>query len=187
MKYFIADTHFYHERIIKLGKRPFSSLNDMHNTLISNWNKKVARGDLVYILGDFSFKHSGDILKRLAGSKIFVIGSHDKDALKADNRPLFEKIAPVISMKEEGQRVILCHYPFEVWESSHRGSWHLHGHCHGDLKPLGKRWDVGVDNNNFEPLSWVEIKGIMSKRPKTKPHHLSKYGFRSMLRKFVRF
>lgn len=41
----------------------------------------------------------------------------------------------------------------------------LVGNSHGSLPPIGKSWDVGVDNNNFEPLSLEEIQVIMSGRP----------------------
>lgn len=35
---YIADTHFHHEKCIVFDNRPFSSLNEMHDCLIDNWN-----------------------------------------------------------------------------------------------------------------------------------------------------
>jgi calcineurin-like phosphoesterase family protein len=52
-----------------------------------------------------------------------------------------------------------------VWPRSHYNSWHLFGHSHGKLEPVGKSWDVGVDKNNFIPLSLTQIEKIMEKRP----------------------
>ena len=52
-----------------------------------------------------------------------------------------------------------------VWPKSQYNSWQLYAHSHGNLDPIGKSWDVGVDVNNYEPLSFDEIESIMKKRP----------------------
>jgi calcineurin-like phosphoesterase family protein len=44
-------------------------------------------------------------------------------------------------------------------------SWQLYGHSHGKLPPIGKQWDIGVDNNNFYPVSFNKICEIMVARP----------------------
>ena len=56
MVYFIADTHFFHENIIKLANRPFSSVEKMNQKLIENWNRKIKGNDTVYILVDMFFR-----------------------------------------------------------------------------------------------------------------------------------
>ena len=80
--FFIADTHFGHEKIIKLCNRPFENLQDMQNQLIQKWNNKVSNEDTVYILGDFCFKMSKQdavqILNMLNGKKVLIKGNHDK-------------------------------------------------------------------------------------------------------------
>lgn len=40
------------------------------------------------------------------------------------------------------------------------------GNSHGRLKPIGKQWDVGVDNNNYFPVSFPQIRKIMRKAGK---------------------
>ena len=50
-------------------------------------------------------------------------------------------------------------------DKSHFNSFHLFGHSHGTLEAIGKSWDVGVDKNDFKPISWLQIKEIMNKRP----------------------
>lgn len=80
MIYFIADTHFNHANIIKLGSRPFQDVNEMNEELINRWNKKVKRGDNVYHLVDFAFGKYNDINNirlRLNGKVHLIIGNHD--------------------------------------------------------------------------------------------------------------
>ena len=55
MLYFIADTHFGDQKIIAYCNRPFSSLEDMTEKIISKWNNKVKENDIVFMLGDLSF------------------------------------------------------------------------------------------------------------------------------------
>ena len=50
--FFIADTHFRHRNIIKHDGRPYSSVDEMNEALITNWNAKVKPNDSVYHLGD---------------------------------------------------------------------------------------------------------------------------------------
>jgi calcineurin-like phosphoesterase family protein len=59
----------------------------------------------------------------------------------------------------------VCHYAMRTWARSHYNSYQLHGHSHGRLEPIGKQWDIGVDNNDFYPVSLDGIAEIMSKRP----------------------
>ena len=50
--YFTGDLHFGHENVLRFDGRPFSSVEEMDEELISRWNNKVGKGDIVYILGD---------------------------------------------------------------------------------------------------------------------------------------
>jgi len=83
----------------------------------------------------------------------FLRGNHDKWM----NRTYHEIWVKSI----EGQTVVACHYAMRVWPQSHHGSYMLYGHSHGKLPPLGLQWDVGVDNNNYYPISFNELKEIM--------------------------
>jgi calcineurin-like phosphoesterase family protein len=65
----------------------------------------------------------------------------------------------------EGQYVVACHYAMRVWPRSHYNSYLCYGHSHGQLAPQGKQWDVGVDNNDFYPVSFQKLKVIMENQP----------------------
>ena len=51
MIYYISDSHFGDERVMRLAKRPFHSVNDMDDTMISLWNKKVGVAANGYLRG----------------------------------------------------------------------------------------------------------------------------------------
>lgn len=55
MRYFIADTHFNHENIIKYCNRPFEDSKEMNEYIINKWNSVVTENDVVYHLGDVGF------------------------------------------------------------------------------------------------------------------------------------
>lgn len=65
-----------------------------------------------------------------------------------------------------GQNITLCHYCMRVWSKSHFGAYCLHGRSHGTLPddPNSLSMDVGVDANNFFPVSFNQIKEKMSKK-----------------------
>ena len=71
MNYYIADTHFGHENIMRHCNRPFTSVDEQDEILIKNWNNTVGKNDTVYIIGDFCFK-SGKGAKKSARKQISV-------------------------------------------------------------------------------------------------------------------
>ena len=57
-----------------------------------------------------------------------------------------------------------------TWKGQHRGSWALHGHCHGNLKRdrLGawanaRTFDVGVDCWGFQPIPLARVEAEFAK------------------------
>lgn len=71
-------------------------------------------------------------MKKLDWSKYFV-EKHDYHRLKIN-----------------GHKFVLCHFPFYSWE---RGYINLHGHTHGTYQSKYMQHDVGVDSNNYAPIS----------------------------------
>lgn len=162
-RFFIADTHFDHRKIIEYCSRPFDDIQEMNETIIKNWNEKIRSNDVVYHLGDFAFKNTVYFMNRLNGRIILIPGNHDRDTLKYLH--LFEEVSLIKNIKVGKIDIVMCHYAMRVWHKSHFNSWHLYGHSHGSLQPIGKSWDVGVDRNNFKPLAFWELRNIMNDRP----------------------
>jgi calcineurin-like phosphoesterase family protein len=122
----------------------------------------VGDGDTVVHAGDFTMRRKArqaqEFIRRLNGQHIFLRGSHDHWLDRATAHVLWEQ-------EIEGQHVVVCHYAMRVWPRSHHNSWQLYGHSHGMLPPIGKQWDIGVDNNDFLPLSFDQVREIMRSRP----------------------
>ena len=170
--WFTSDQHFGHENIIKYCSRPFASIEEMDEYLIANWNSTVDEDDVVWHLGDLSYKASGEyvrsIIARLNGfiHMLCLPWHHDKQWMSEvgdiDNLR-FEK--PLVAYPFSGTPVItMSHYPLASWEASFHGAWHLHGHSHGMYSAKGKILDVGVDNHNYFPISLERVKELMKTR-----------------------
>jgi len=132
--YYIADTHFGHERVIEFDKRPFSSLEEMEEEMIRRWNAVVERGDTVYILGDFCWRVDADwirILKRLKGNKVLIKGNHDLTRMSGKVKKMFQDIRDIKMIKDGQYRVMLCHYPLMFYRHDyHEKTIMLCGHVH---------------------------------------------------------
>ena len=47
MNYYISDLHLLHKNCIGFDERPFADLEEMHETILANWNRKVTNSDTV--------------------------------------------------------------------------------------------------------------------------------------------
>ncbi len=176
--WFTADTHFGHANIIRHCRRPFSSVEEMDETLVRNINARVAASDTLYHVGDFAFrtKDPAEYRARIrCRSIVLVLGNHDPQTLDGSVKPpfaaLFRSVHSLLRIKVQmasaaPQLMVLCHYAMRVWDRAHHGSWHLFGHSHGRLPddPTIRSWDVGVDRNGFAPLSFDEVAAIMARK-----------------------
>lgn len=167
MIWFTSDTHFCHRNIIGFCSRPFADCDEMDATLVTNWNTRVSKDDTVYHLGDFAVTYGKkrcqralDILSRLEGQKWLIKGNHDRKEVY--DSTLWQHVRDYHEMSVGGLSVVLSHYPMRSWRGSHRGSVMLHGHCHGTIEPIRNQIDVGVDCNEFRPVSIEEIKARLS-------------------------
>lgn len=177
--FFTSDTHFGHKNIIKLCNRPFSSVEEMNEKLIENWNSVVSENDTVFHLGDFAFGGSSmwnDVLSRLNGKIYLILGNHDRKNMRQGCIDKFVSVLPQMQIEIGNRSVYLNHYPFLCYGGTYRNDedavWQLFGHVHSGPNNTGLdcnrltnlfpyQYDVGVDNNNYTPVSWNQVKEII--------------------------
>lgn len=174
--FFVSDTHFFHKNIIEYQRSSWcSSVEEMNDVLISNWNSVVSPHDIVWHLGDFAFAgitRLRDLLLRLHGHIHLVPGNHDDPKVwqKLHDDGIVQLHRPIKNLKlqtapSSHTRAVLCHFPIESWADCHLGSWHLHGHSHGSSRTFGRRLDVGIDaHEHHRPLHLDEVRDILSQR-----------------------
>lgn len=193
--WFTSDTHYHHKNIVRgttswdlsrldgsshVSVRNFHTLEQHNEALVDNINEVVAKGDVLYHLGDWSFGGEDKICQfyeQLHCENIhLILGNHDHHIERNPNRYPFLSVQHYKEITIAKQQFILSHYAFRVWNHHHKGSIHLYGHSHGSLPQLENRsMDVGVDTNNLMPYNINDILKIMYKRPvHVEDHHNSK-------------
>ena len=186
--WFTSDQHFYHTNIIRLANRPFHNVEEMHETLIMNWQQAVKDDDLVYCLGDFSwqFQKIPQLLERLPGRKVLIVGNHSKcfkeiygissgtkytDFYKHAG---FSEIYRSLVIDIAGQLVNLSHFPYRnddpepTYDDRYRamrlvndGRWLIHGHIHQRRMLQDRMINVSVEVTDYKPVSLETIARII--------------------------
>lgn len=163
--WFTGDHHWGHANIIKYCNRPFSSVEEMDEVMIQNWNKRVKPKDTVYHLGDFALCKTSEEIEQLAnslnGEIHLILGNHDRHQAKTA-KSCFRWRGHMKLFKLDKLKITMCHWAMEVWWCSHHGAWMLHGHSHGGIPMKGMRMDVGVDCWDFRPIAFEEVRHILA-------------------------
>lgn len=174
--FFTSDLHFGHQNIIRFCNRPWKTTEEMDKALIENWNSVVGKNDIVFDLGDFAFAPNWrwkEILSQLNGKHYLILGNHDITRWPGDSiMELFEGVYQQLILKIDGRFVYLNHYPYlcfgGAWRDPQNAVWQLFGHVHSGPNSSGKdcdrlngvfpyQYEVGVDNNNYTPISWEQV------------------------------
>ena len=179
MNYYISDLHLFHKNVTGEGKRnfdnrPFKTVEEMHESILNNWNKTVSNADHVYILGDVAMRGNMDeviaFVSQLRGNKHLIVGNHD-NTKDQRYRQLFVENCNYKELTDsiDGKtyNLVLCHYPIMFWNHQHRGSVHLYGHVHNSVEEtmyqgyLRQINDALRDRN--EPMAIAKNVGCMMK------------------------
>ena len=182
-----SDTHYSHKNICrgvtnwrtKDGKIPiestrdFNTIEDMNSVIVDNINSKIGPDDTLIHLGDFSFggfDKIGQFLDRLVCKNIhLVLGNHDHH-IKNNRENIHDRFLSIQNYLEVnigGADFVLSHYPLCSWNQLSKGAIQLHGHVHLPTNKKwgnGKRLDVGIDGNNYQPYKLTEIVHMMDRR-----------------------
>ena len=173
--FFTSDTHFGHTNILKYCNRPFTNIQEHDEEIVKRWNEVVPEDGIVFHLGDIGFcseTYLKDILEKLNGKIYWIIGNHDWRRITKAIIPRFECITQQMVIRIGSHNIVyLNHFPFLCYSGSNKENvYQLFGHVHsGPLSNGGfdisklvnlnkNQYDVGVDNNDFRPISWESIK-----------------------------
>jgi calcineurin-like phosphoesterase family protein len=127
--YFGADPHFDREGQNTVG-RPFSSKEEMCETILEEYNSRAGRHDRLIIAGDFSFREPAFWRQRLKCRNIMlVLGNHDRReaSIKAFGKM---NVREQYCTKVCGHPMFVSHYPTMYFPGSHKGHFHGFGHVH---------------------------------------------------------
>ncbi len=175
--WFASDHHFGHKNIIEYCNRPFETVKEMDTILINHWNAFIEPGNTIYYLSDFCLggKEMARLYFNQLNGHIKVLSNpwhHDSRWLGGSYRSkdgiLVDYLSPLVSLKvkkpeRKSVYIMLCHYPLASWDRQHYGAIHLHGHCHGNILSDSFRMDVGVDAQDYYPVSLKSILGMAEK------------------------
>jgi calcineurin-like phosphoesterase family protein len=164
--FFIGDTHFGHENSWKVFKdasgenplRPFTSTEEMDETMVVNWNRVVRPQDHVYHLGDVVIaKHNLPILARLSGHKRLLLGNHDIFPIE-EYLKYFEKVGAYRVL----DNIIFSHIPIRKEQINQRWIGNAHGHLHGNEIEDPSYLNLSVEKINFTPVALEEVKEMFA-------------------------
>ena len=193
-RWYTADHHFGHQKVIEHCSRPFEHAHAMNVEMVQRWNALVSDSDEVWILGDLvwgsSWRTMAGCVARLAGRKVLVPGNHDRCWRGRDNhearRGDYYSIGGIDDIVDDpephviaGQSVTLNHFPYlvqscyELKYTEHRprddGGWLLHGHVHETWRQSGRQINVGVDAWSFAPVPEDTLAQIIEQGPANRP------------------
>lgn len=165
-----SDHHFGHKNIIHLCHRPFDSLYQMDEYMISQWNSVVGQNDTVIHLGDLFFKggkgYCRAIRARLNGNILLIAGNHDKNrTFSLVDAVVFDSLRLTIS----GVPVLLRHYPVRMSKEPdlyQKYDYFLVGHVHSNegLIIEKKNINMSVEHHDYKPVSLGEALYLANKR-----------------------
>lgn len=169
MIFLTSDLHLNNENVIRYCGRPYANAAEMNEGLIENWNSVVGPEDTVYVLGDFIMGNADtvpDILNRLNGDIILIQGNHDTRTKMKYYEELGIKTMQLYHFLYKDKYIIMCYFPInnsDYWKMLVQDNAEIiycYGHIH-DKAPTGyhgdKMYHVGVDTNNYTPISLEQI------------------------------
>lgn len=173
-----SDLHLNHANILNFGGRPWKTVEEMNEAIITNFNAVVGATEPVYILGDFvlgkpDYPSIYSLVGQLNGHKYLVPGNHDTQAKLTmyQESGLIEVLPPLYEIKKP-RKIVMCHFPLAKWHHDYDGTWMLHGHTHGHFTNTGKSMDVGIDAHpEFRPFHIDEIQMILGNKEANTHHH----------------
>ena len=163
----VSDFHFGHRNIIAYCNRPFTTVDEMNETLLNNYKSVITEKSLVYFLGDMSFgrqERKEQTCKwwceQLPGTIVtYIKGSHDH-GIRPTMQVLPKNVQKILLEDDIEVDEIIFHLEHEPIyrdpQKEYAYDWLIHGHVHNN-RPLfsvsNKSINVSVEAINYTPIS----------------------------------
>lgn len=167
--FFVSDTHFAHSNMLNFTNyegekvRPeFSSVEEMNEVMIENWNKTIKPSSKVYHLGDicFNLTEFHKIMPRLNGKKRLILGNHDKFSM-SEYMKYFEKIQ---ESWQPVRDVVFTHRPIHLGDHHEKVKYNFHGHIHRHENISPRHLNLCVEMTDYSPIHWEEACKIAGRK-----------------------
>ncbi len=171
MIWITSDLHFCHDKDFIYGARGFSSVNQMNETIINNWNELICPEDDIYVLGDIMLDDNVkgiECWNQLIGNKHIILGNHDSTTrvklYKQCPRTRVEGYGLLKRYKEHS--FFLSHYPTLTWNNDDNNLLknrviNLCGHVHTADRyydsDKGLIYHVELDAHNNRPITMDSV------------------------------
>lgn len=199
--WFTGDWHYGHAKKFILAPRMYDTIQDAMehtwHTLIEN----IGINDIVFNLGDLvvgagsrTAEYTQKLIRLPCAAHFFINGNHSagvKDIYRTSKSQIYPTLPDELEIYPltvpgtnftflghraeitiDGRPVVLDHYPIASWNRLSKDGFHLHGHCHGNLKQdlTLRRLDVGWDWKR-RPVEWNEVVHELAPRQVVAPDH----------------
>lgn len=145
----------------------------MHSEIIRRHNEVVSKEDTTYVLGDAAMLSQDrtykikPILDKMNGTFHLILGNHDAAKPFVYEELGFQTVHTALILRDGDHEVVLRHDPAACNVMPNK-LW-LVGHVHNLFRYINspiKCFNVGVDVNNFYPVTLNQIHGIMGAEKK---------------------
>ncbi|MEL6296935.1 MAG: metallophosphoesterase [Pseudomonadota bacterium] len=158
--WFISDTHFGHDAVIRFGNRPFANADEADAAMAERWRACVKPDDLVFHLGDVAWNAGGlKLFTELPGTKRLIMGNHDGRSIV----PHVQRLYLFRRFPELG--FIASHMPMMMERG--REPVNVHGHVHAVDVDFPGYVNISVEKTDYAPLHIDELK-VRVERERTK-------------------
>lgn len=161
-----SDLHFCHNKPFIYEPRGFSSIEEMNETIINNFNKVIDEDDDLYILGDLMLMNNDigiEYINKLKGNIHIILGNHDSN-MRVNYYMNCSKVKDIqysYLTKYKKYHFYLSHYPVHLgnYDMQMSKMWCLHGHTHSKEKfnDVDKNYNVALDAHNCFPVNIDDI------------------------------
>ena len=172
-----SDWHWQHDNIYKFTyldsegverrmRERFADAREGDDYIAQRIADLVKPSDHVWFLGDMTM-HRGNnaslafikLMKSLPGHKRLILGNHDHYHVSVYVEAGFEKVRA--SNQLEG--ILMTHYPVHPSSIGFKVKANAHGHIHQNNSPAGKYLNMCVEQTNYEPVPFEDVKTAADK------------------------